>query len=213
MHPYAAVDTEKTTTVEAFRNGLPGKGSENISFTEVGAYYCKKGESVSGSENASREAYQAKHAAYLVNTLIPHTTNLEHVFYYESAFEGTKRIDCSNVEDTELYAPPSEGQANQPRSAASIMWGPEGKPSASTGAASGIAPLQATLNGIVNPQGMLAPSSESTRRASCDRPRPRGCTSALSPAPSTVASAAYGIWLCRSLRACQAGCIAEYIRI
>ncbi len=154
MHPYAAVDTEKTTTVEAFRNGLPGKGSENISFTEVGAYYCKKGESVSGSENASHEAYQAKHAAYLVNTLIPHTTNLEHVLYYEFAFEGTKRINCSNVEDTELYAPPSEGQANQPRSAASIVWGPEGRPSASTGAASNLAPLQATLNGSVNPKGL-----------------------------------------------------------
>jgi hypothetical protein len=154
MHPYAAVDTEKTTTVEAFRNGLPAKGSENISFTEVGAYYCKKGESISGSENASREAYQAKYAAYLVNTLIPHTTNLEHVFYYEFAFEGTKRINCSNVEDTELYAPPSEGQANQPRSAAGIVWGPEGRPSASTGGASNLAPRQATLGGSVNPKGI-----------------------------------------------------------
>ena len=154
MHPYAAVDTEKTTTVEAFRNALPGKGSESISFTEVGAYYCKKGESVSSSENTSREVSQAKHAAYLVNTLIPHTTNLEHAFYYELALDGTKRVNCSSVEDTELYAPPAEGLPNQPRSAAGVIWGPGSPPSASTGGASSLAPLQATLNGSVNPQGL-----------------------------------------------------------
>ncbi len=154
IHPYAAVDTEKASTVEAFRSGLPGKGSENISFTEVGAYYCKKGESVSGGENASHEAYQAKHASYLVNTLIPHTTNLEHVFYYEFAFEGAKRINCGNVEDTELYAPPSEGQPDQPRSAASVIFGPEGPPAASTGEAVGITTTQAQLRGNVDPNGI-----------------------------------------------------------
>lgn len=154
IHPYAAVDTRSTVTVEAFRNGLPGKGSESISFTEVGAYYCKKGESVSSSENASREAYQAERASYLVNTLIPHTTNLEHVFYYEFSFEGTKRVNCSSVEDTELYAPASEGQPDQPRSAASIVFGPEGPPSATTVEASGISTTQATLKGSVNPEGL-----------------------------------------------------------
>jgi hypothetical protein len=154
MHPYDAVDTRETGPVEAFRNGLPGKGTERIWFTEIGAYYCKRGESTSGSENATREAYQAARASYLVNTLIPHTTNLEHVFYYEYAFEGLARVNCSNEEDTELYAPPSEGQSIQARSAASVIFGPEGPPSASTGTASGVTPTQATLNGSVNPQGI-----------------------------------------------------------
>ena len=120
IHPYAAIETHSTQPVETFRTVLPSPSTDRVWFTEVGAYYCKAGESPPRGEPA-----QASDAGYLVNTLIPRTTNLEHVFYYEYADDGEKTIDCGKGdEDSELYAPPVEGRPNRPRSAASIIWGP-----------------------------------------------------------------------------------------
>jgi hypothetical protein len=149
IHPYGAVLSHSTAPVSEFVAKLPSPGTDHVWFTEIGAYYCQAGES-----SPRGEAAQASDATWLVNTLIPQTANLEHVFYYEYAFEGTARINCSTSEDTELYAPPSTGQPNQPRSAASIVFGPEGPPTATTGPPSGLQPLQATISGSVNPQGI-----------------------------------------------------------
>ncbi len=148
IHPYHTVLRHNPAPVNEFTAKLPS-GTNHIWFTEIGAYYCQAGESTPRGE-----AVQAGDAGWLVNTLIPQTGNLEHVFYYEYAFEGTARINCSASEDTELYAPPSAGQPNQPRSAASIVFGPEGPPTATTGSSSGLQPLQATISGSVNPQGI-----------------------------------------------------------
>ncbi len=133
IHPYGAVLSHSTAPVSEFVAKLPSPATDRVWFTEIGAYYCQAGES-----SPRGEATQASDAAWLVNTLIPQTSNLEHVFYYEYAFEGTARINCSASEDTELYAPPSAGQPNQPRSAAGIVFGQEGPPVSLTGYSSGL---------------------------------------------------------------------------
>jgi hypothetical protein len=133
IHPYGAVLHHSTAPVEELVDGLPNKSADRIWFTEVGAYYCRYGE-----VPPRGEAAQASDAEYLVNALMPSTRNLEHVFYYEYAFEGTKTIDCGSSEDTELYAPRSEGDLDQPRSAAAVIFGPAGPPWASASAASGV---------------------------------------------------------------------------
>jgi hypothetical protein len=150
IHPYANVKYEaESHTVEHFKAKLPNPSTDSIWFTEVGAYNCELGE-LRGLEK------QEKSAKYLVNHLIPEFAPV-HVFYYQAAWPYDEQPPCnSETLDTALYAAQSTNGPVLARPAASIIFGPEGSPTASTGAATGIQPLQATVSGSVNPQGLDA---------------------------------------------------------
>jgi hypothetical protein len=150
IHPYANVKYEaESHTVEHFKAKLPNPSTDSIWFTEVGAYNCEAGE-LRGVEK------QEKSAKYLVNHLIPEF-NPVHVFYYQAAWPYDERPPCSSETlDTALYAAQSTNGLVLARPAASVIFGPEGSPTASTGSASGVQPLQATVSGSIDPQGLDA---------------------------------------------------------
>jgi hypothetical protein len=111
VHPYHAVKAHDDATVLRFEQTLPNHGAgAQLWFTEIGAYYCARGE-VRG------EAQQASDASYLVNDLIPAIAPT-HAFYY--GFMAAHRIEAScspsGGDDTELYR--ADGQ---PRAAADVI--------------------------------------------------------------------------------------------
>jgi hypothetical protein len=147
IHPYHAVKYESSSTVTSFLDALPSPTTDHVWFTEVGAYYCETGTLYGPSS-------QEKNAKYLVNHLIPEFAPT-HVFYYTAAWHYDEKPPCnSGTEDTALYAAESTGGPVLARPAAKVIFGPEGAPSATTGSSSGLQPLQATVSGSINPQGL-----------------------------------------------------------
>src|SRR5580692_3912342 len=147
IHPYHAVKYESDSTVTSFLDALPSPTTDHIWFTEIGAYYCESGTTYGASS-------QEKNAKYLVNQLIPEFGPL-HVFYYEAAGHYDEKPPCSSgADDTALYAAESTGGPILARPAAKIIFGPEVAPTATTGSWSGLQPLQATVSGSINPQGL-----------------------------------------------------------
>jgi hypothetical protein len=147
IHPYHAVKYESSATVTNYLNALPSPTTDHVWFTEVGAYYCELGTSYGPSS-------QEKNAKYLVSHLIPEFAP-SHVFYYTAAWHYDEKPPCnSGTEDTALYAAESTGGPVLARPAAKVIFGPEGAPSATTGSSSGLQPLQATVSGSINPQGL-----------------------------------------------------------
>jgi hypothetical protein len=148
IHPYANTKYEAgSNAVQEFKNHLPNPAGDEIWFTEVGAYYCEFGEN-----RGAR--LQEENAKYLVNHLIP-TFTPAHVFYYQAAWPWDEKPSCSSgTLDTGLYAAESTGGPVHARSAANIIFGPEGAPTATTGGPSGVQEAQGTVSGTVNPQGI-----------------------------------------------------------
>lgn len=75
IHPYWTVLNHNTSRLTEFKKLLTAEASDRVWFTEVGAYYCTAGESPPRGQAA-----QASDGSWLVNTLMPTTANLEHVF-------------------------------------------------------------------------------------------------------------------------------------
>ncbi len=170
IHPYSSVESHSKTRMEEFRAGLPAGKTDRIWFTEVGAYYCRPGET-----KPRGEAAQASDATYLAEAFIPNILNLEHAFYYEFALGNDGTVNCADkepekeTEDTELYAP-SGGSSDKARSAAQIIFGPQGKPGVHEVFASEVTSTRATLSGKVRSQSLQGieyyfeyrPTTEST---------------------------------------------------
>ena len=111
IHPYYSVKAHSDSTVLRFEEALPNHGSgAQIWFTEIGAYYCVRGQ-------LRGEAQQASDASYLVNALIPAALPT-HVFYYGLMAGDHPEVPCtaSGGDDTELYR-----ASDQPRSAAGVI--------------------------------------------------------------------------------------------
>ncbi len=111
IHPYHSVKAHSDSTVLRFEEALPDHGAgAQIWFTEIGAYYCVRGQ-------MRGEAQQASDASYLVNTLIPAVAPT-HVFYYGLMAGDHTEAPCtaSGGDDTELYR-----ASDQPRSAAGVI--------------------------------------------------------------------------------------------
>jgi hypothetical protein len=111
IHPYYAVKAHDDATVLRFEQALPNHGAgAQLWFTEIGAYYCTRGQ-VRG------EARQAADASYLADTLIPAIAPA-HVFYYGLTAANGTEVPCtaSGGDDTELYR--ADGQ---PRAAAGVV--------------------------------------------------------------------------------------------
>jgi hypothetical protein len=117
IHPYANVKYEGDShTVEQFKARLPSPATDNIWFTEVGAYYCESGE-LRGPE------LQADNARYLVEHLIPEFQPV-HVFYYQAAWPSDEPPPCdSQALDTALYAAQSSNGLVLARPAATVVFG------------------------------------------------------------------------------------------
>ncbi len=111
IHPYRSVEAHDDSAVLRFEEALPNHGAgAHIWFTEVGAYYCIRGE-VRG------EARQAGDASYLLDTLIPAIAPA-HVFYYGFMAGHRAEVPCtaSGGDDTELYR-----ASGEPRAAADVI--------------------------------------------------------------------------------------------
>jgi hypothetical protein len=117
VHPYHAVSDHSETAILAFVKTLPGEGAgEQIWFTEVGAYACRR--SAPGGEAA-----QAQDAAWLTGELMP-TVKPAHVFYYEFLYKERRPPPCDSAEaDTALYLPSDDPNVpDAPRAAASFIF-------------------------------------------------------------------------------------------
>lgn len=111
IHPYYSVKAHDDATILRFEQALPNHGAgAQLWFTEIGAYYCTRGEVLG-------EARQAADASYLVDTLIPAIAPA-HVFYYGLMAAHRTEAPCtvSGGDDSELYR--ADGQ---PRAAAGIV--------------------------------------------------------------------------------------------
>jgi hypothetical protein len=111
IHPYYAVKAHNDGSVLHFEQALPNHGAgAQLWFTEVGAYYCARGEVLG-------EARQASDASYLADTLIPAIAPV-HVFYYGFMAAHGSEVPCttSGGDDTELYR--ADGK---PRAAADVL--------------------------------------------------------------------------------------------
>jgi hypothetical protein len=148
IHLYHAVKYENKETLVNFEALLPNKtkDKEHVWFTEVGSYYCEFGEN-------RGTATQEKNAKFLVGLVAEQ--NPVHAFYYQAAWPNDEKPPCnSETLDTALYAAESTNGPVHARPAASVIFGAEGAPTATTGAASGVQQLQATVSGTVNPEGI-----------------------------------------------------------
>jgi hypothetical protein len=98
IHPYYSVKAHNDATILRFEQALPNDGAgAQVWFTEVGAYYCTRGQ-VRG------EAQQAADASYLTDTLIPAIAPA-HVFYYGLMAANGSEAPCTagGGDDSELY--------------------------------------------------------------------------------------------------------------
>jgi len=148
VHPYYSVQEESEAPYQNVREHLPDKGEgERIWFTEVGARKCTD---FDGDLVENGEGGQARHADWLVNTLVENAKPV-HVFYYEVLLKQRKRPDCrTEGSDSALYEPSGDpAEPDRPRAAAGYIWGDGG--SAPGGAGEGDAFLasaaEATLTG------------------------------------------------------------------
>jgi hypothetical protein len=116
IHPYHAVKYMTDSTVTSFRDALPNPATDDIWFTEVGAYYCEAG-------NTYGEQAQAEQARFLVDDLMPELQPT-HVFYYELASGRDETPACdSQQDDTALYATDSVSGSLSARAAARVIFG------------------------------------------------------------------------------------------
>jgi hypothetical protein len=124
VHPYYSVEEESEAPFLDFREHLPDKGvGERIWFTEIAARKCSD---FGGNLVENGEVGQARHANWLVNTLIK-DVRPQHVFYYEFLLREGRRPSCeSEGSDGALYAPSADSaEPDRPRLAASYIWGGE----------------------------------------------------------------------------------------
>ena len=125
VHPYYSVEQESEAPFEIVREHLPNGGAgERIWFTEVAARICTD---FAGRLVENGEAGQARHADWLVNTLIRHAKPV-HVFYYELLLREGREPSCeAEGSDSALYVPGGDPAApDSPRIAAAYIWGDGG---------------------------------------------------------------------------------------
>jgi hypothetical protein len=122
VHPYYSVEEESEAPFETVREHLPDKGEgEQIWFTEVAARMCTD---FDGDLVENGESGQARHADWLVNTLMENAKPV-HVFYYEVLLKERKQPDCrTEGSDSALYEPSADpAEPDRPRLAAGYIWG------------------------------------------------------------------------------------------
>jgi hypothetical protein len=150
VHPYYSVEEEREAPFETVREHLPNGGAgEQIWFTEVAARKCSD---FGGDLVENGEGGQARHADWLVNTLIKNVKP-EHVFYYELLLREGRQPACETEgSDSALYVPSGDpAEPDRPRLAAAYIWGDGGGSAPGGAAAPGEAFManaaQATLTG------------------------------------------------------------------
>jgi hypothetical protein len=124
VHPYHSVEEQSEAPVENFVRNLPNGGAgDRIWFTEVAARRCTNHD---GHAVQIGEAGQAERARFLTRTLMP-AVRPEHVFYYVFLLADHRVPSCAvEHEDDALYRPAGEpGAPEEPRAAASYIWGDE----------------------------------------------------------------------------------------
>ena len=149
FHPYYAVNCEQSASVSTFESNLPTPAGQ-VWFTEVGAWECRLGQS-----SPRGPTRQLSDASYLVNTLMSpaNPAGPAHVFYYEMApFVYTQ--SCSKYADSALYMGVTAPGSLYARPAAATIYGFDATLTASTGAATALSAIAATLNGTCTPGGI-----------------------------------------------------------
>jgi hypothetical protein len=122
VHPYRSVEQESEAPLKTFREHLPNGGAgARIWFTEVAARKCSD---FDGDLVENGEAGQARHADWLVNTLIRNARPV-HVFYYEVLLREGHEPSCETEgSDSALYVPSGDpAEPDRPRLAARYIWG------------------------------------------------------------------------------------------
>ncbi len=151
LHPYLAVNCERTASLSTFAANLPRSGTPpQIWFTEVAAWECFDGQSPPRGP-----ARQQADAAYLVNTLMSPAAPASptHVFWYEIAAPGWTQ-NCAKYTDSALYEADTAPGTLLARPAAQTVFGRDSELSATTGSASPVSSTQETLNGSEVPGGI-----------------------------------------------------------
>jgi hypothetical protein len=154
VHPYFALNDGARSELAGFRSHLPGGGvSDQIWFTEVGAYNCY----YRGSKRVqSGESQQAAQAQFLVDQLMP-ALQPAHVFYYYFLPPGAGQPPCTEhpyEADDALYVPgPTPNLPAGPRPAAAMIFDNKWLPWAYTETGSRGPSASATLSGSVYPGG------------------------------------------------------------
>jgi hypothetical protein len=120
VHPYRAVD-DYGVAPSGMAEFEDACGECHPWFTEIGIFLCER---APGHGIYDGPAWQAEHAAYLVDRVVPRYRP-EHVFYYELKVPGTEATGppesaCvdRDVTDTALY-----GVYGEPRPASSVVFG------------------------------------------------------------------------------------------
>jgi len=114
VHPYVSVAEHDAAPLASIEANLPGRGrGRQVWVTEVGGYYCRRGQTLG-------QARQAADAQYLLDEL-PRAVPIApaHVFYYGLLYADGGRAPCTRAggEDTELFGP-----GDQPRAAARLIF-------------------------------------------------------------------------------------------
>ncbi len=119
IHLYRAVKSESPRTLDEFRALLPDPRTDQVWFTELGAYYCEFGDRRGAGS-------QLRNATYLLDSLIASAQPL-HAFYYQAVWPFDEQPPCSSdTEDTALYAAPADGGPLVARPAADVVLGSGG---------------------------------------------------------------------------------------
>jgi hypothetical protein len=109
VHPYAAVNHERETTLLEFEAGLPDRRADRVWYTEIGAFYCtRKQNPETGYSDARLQDLQERRAHYLVSTLMAYPFAPTHVFYYEFMYKDDLPGPCV-TDDSALFAPTAPG--------------------------------------------------------------------------------------------------------
>jgi hypothetical protein len=122
VHPYYSVEEESEAPLKTVREHLPNAGAgARIWFTEVAARQCSD---FDGDLVENGEAGQARHADWLVSTLIRNAKPV-HVFYYEVLLREGREPSCeAEGSDSALYVPSGDpAEPDRPRAAAAYIWG------------------------------------------------------------------------------------------
>jgi hypothetical protein len=121
IHPYAAVNHLRETTLLEFLGGLPDRRSDRVWYTEVGAFYCTRRRNLeTGFGDARLQALQERRAHYLVSTLMQYPFAPAHVFYYEFMYKDDLPGPCV-TNDSALFAPAPPGSAAEYASRAAVQ--------------------------------------------------------------------------------------------
>jgi hypothetical protein len=105
LHPYYALNASGSGEARAIRDELRGY-ARTTWITEIGAYYCEKGQVLG-------EAQQRARTQRLVSGLAP-SLQASHVFYYEFLRGDRERPPCERggaQEDSALYKPDDSARA------------------------------------------------------------------------------------------------------